>query len=70
MGIAVTRIRTWVTAATTQGTNQYTITAIFPLCWKMQKNPLRTKMQSKEMNKVAEKIMNLLAILDGLLLSS
>ena len=26
--IAVTRIRTWVTAATTQGTNHYTITAI------------------------------------------
>ena len=25
---AVTRIRTWVTAATTQGTNHYTITAI------------------------------------------
>ena len=24
---AVTRIRTWVTAATTQGTNHYTITA-------------------------------------------
>jgi hypothetical protein len=25
---AVTRIRTWVTAATTEGTNHYTITAV------------------------------------------
>ena len=30
--LAVTRIRTWVTAATTQGTNHYTITAIEVLC--------------------------------------
>ena len=26
--LAVTRIRTWVTSATTKGTNHYTITAI------------------------------------------
>ena len=37
MGNAVTRIRTWVTAATTQGTNHYTITAIVPFSSNMQK---------------------------------
>ena len=30
---AVTRIRTWVIAATTQGTNHYTITAKLRTCW-------------------------------------
>ena len=39
MGYAVTRIRTWVTAATTQGTNHYTITAIELLLLRMLQTP-------------------------------
>ena len=32
--VAVTRIRTWVFAATTQSTNHYTITAVILIQWK------------------------------------
>ena len=49
---AVTRIRTWVIAATTQCTNHYTITAVIPayVKWTVElKNGFRVK--NKKQNK-------------------
>ena len=43
---AVTRIRTWVIAATTQCTNHYTITAVIPLTVEF-KNGFRVKNKNK-----------------------